>query len=71
MLCGVGENGQIAKTIWKINLKQKYKVAVRRVNTCKQNLYKSNSWWRNQYSKISTYISCAKRGRPKGCPLTV
>ncbi len=35
MLCGVGENGQIDKTIWKINLKQKRNAAVRRVNTGK------------------------------------
>jgi len=30
-ICGVGENGQIAKTVWKINLKQKATAVVGKV----------------------------------------
>lgn len=64
--CEVGENGQIGKTVWKINLKRNDTTAVSKVKPSELKHIQIKLMVVNQYSKISTLYFVFKEGAVKG-----
>ena len=70
-ICRVGENGQIGKTVWKINPKQNETVAISKVKpSILKQIQIKLMVAKSVFIDINIHL-CSKEGVPQGHPLTV